>query len=86
MTFIFKKPKRIPKRILRESQEVLKRLNDYLDGNAEEPVKFLVAFWDDQGTAFSYKEIRQTILDGSVSEETMRLWRQDYSKMVADKM
>lgn len=86
MAFIFKKPKAIVKKKSKDSQEVLRRLNEYLDGNADEPVKFLVSFWQDQGTAFTYGELRQAVLDGNISEETMRLWRQDYSKLVADKM
>lgn len=86
MTFIFKKPKVGKKIRSRDGQEILKRLNDYLDGNCEKPVKFLVSFWQDQETSFSYKEMRQAILNGSLSEETVRLWQQDYSKLVADKM
>lgn len=86
--FIFKAPKKryIRKSASKDGQEVLNRLNAYLDGNADEPAKFLVAFWEDQGKVFSYKEIREAILEGTVSEETMRLWRQDYTKLVADKM
>ena len=88
MAFIFKAPKRkyIQKSASKDGQEVLDRLNAYLDGNADEPAKFLVNFWKDQGNAFSYKEIREAMLEGTVSEETMRLWQQDYTKMVADKM
>lgn len=86
MTFIFKKPKSGKKIRSRDGQEILKRLNDYLDGSCEKPVKFLVSFWQDQETSFSYKEMRQAILDGSLSEEMVRLWQQDYTKMVADKM
>ena len=52
----------------------------------EEPVEFLVGFWKDQEDAFTYKEIRQAILDGAISEETMRLWMQDYSILVAENM
>lgn len=86
--FIFKAPKRryVQKSASKDGQEVLNRLNDYLDGNTDGPAKFLVRFWKDQGNAFSYKEIREAILEGTVSEETMRLWQQDYTKMVADKM
>lgn len=86
MAFLFKKPKAGKKIRSRDGQEILKRLNDYLDGNCEKPVKFLVSFWQDQETSFSYKELRQAILDGSLSEETVRLWQQDYTKLVADKM
>ncbi len=86
MAFIFKKPKRMPKRRSRDGQEILKRLDDYLEGNSDKPVKFLLSFWKDQENAFTYKEIRQAILDGSISQEAMQLWQQDYSRMVADKM
>lgn len=88
MAFVFKAPKRryIQKSASKDGQEVLDRLSAYLDGNADEPAKFLVNFWKDQGNAFSYKEIREAMLEGTVSEETMRLWQQDYTKMVADKM
>ena len=86
--FVFKMPKRkyIKKSASNDGQEVLDRLNAYLDGNADKPAKFLVKFWEDQGNAFSYKEIREAILERTVSEETMRLWQQDYTKLVADKM
>lgn len=88
MTFIFKAPKnrRIRKSASRDGQEVLIRLNDYLEGKADEPARILTSFWGNQASTFSYGEIREAILEGSVTQETMRLWQQDYTKMVADKM
>lgn len=68
------------------AEEVLTRLETYLDDNADEPARFLVSFWKDQGTAFTYKEIREAILAGVLSTEILRAWTQDYTKMVADKM
>lgn len=84
--FLFKKVKGKRRLKAQASLEVLSRLNNYLDENVEEPVEFLVGFWKDQEDAFTYKEIRQAILDGAISEETMRLWMQDYSILVAEKM
>lgn len=84
--FLFKKVKGKKRLKAQASLEVLSRLNNYLDENVEEPVEFLVGFWKDQEDAFTYKEIRQAILDGAISEETMRLWMQDYSILVAEKM
>lgn len=84
--FLFKKVKGKRRLKTQASLEVLSRLNNYLDENVEEPVEFLVGFWKDQEDAFTYKEIRQAILDGAISEETMRLWMQDYSILVAEKM
>lgn len=68
------------------SLELLERLNGYLDESMEEPVQFLVDYWRDQIDAITYKEIRQAILDGYMSEETLRLWTQDYSVLVSEKM
>lgn len=84
--FLFKKKKGKKHLKTQASIEVLDRLNGYLEENATEPIEFLVGFWKDQEDAFTYKEIRQAILDGAVTEETMRLWAQDYSILVAEKM
>ena len=88
MTFIFKKPKKHPvrKKKSQDSQEVLHRLNRYLSENGGEPAEFIARHWKDQATVFSYQEIRQAVLDGYIHEETMELWRQDYSKLVSEKM
>lgn len=86
MAFLFKQKKGKKKLRTEASIEILDRLNGYLEENSAEPVEFLVGFWKDQEDAFTYKEIRQAILDGALSEETMRLWMQDYSVMVAERM
>ena len=64
--FLFKKKK--GRRLLKTqaSIEILDRLNGYLEDNVDEPVEFLVGFWKDQEDAFTYKEIRQAILDLSL--------------------
>lgn len=86
MVFLFKQKKGKKKLRTQASIEILDRLNGYLEENIDEPVEFLVGFWKDQEDAFTYKEIRQVILDGALSEEMMWLWMQDYSVMVSEKM
>lgn len=84
--FLFKKSKSRKRLKSKNAVEVLKRLNGYLEKNTGEPVEFLVRFWKDQKVAFTYKEIRQAILDGEISDDTLKNWQQDYSVMVAEKM
>lgn len=84
--FLFKQKKGGKRNKTQTSIEILNRLNSYLENNASEPVKFLVTFWKDQENVFTYKEIRQAILDGTISEATLRDWMQDYSIMVSEKM
>lgn len=84
--YLFKQKKSKKKLKSKASLEILERLNGYLDKSAEEPIQFLVEFWKDQNEAITYKEIRQAILDGYMSEETLRLWSLDYSVLVSEKM
>lgn len=81
-------PKRVQKVIKqsKENQELLDRLNNYVNNNAGKPVKCLVSFWKDQETVFTYKEIKEAILRGTLTEDEMEAWRKDYSKMVEDIM
>lgn len=73
-------------RVSAENKAVLQRLENYLNSNSEKPVKFLISFWKDQGTSFTYKELREAIIAGEMSHEELEAWQQDYSKLVADKM
>jgi len=86
MAFLFKQKAGKKKLKTQASLDVLERLNGYLDENIAEPVQFLVDFWKDQTEAITYKEIRQAIIDGYMSEETLRLWAQDYSILVSERM
>lgn len=89
MSFFFRKVCKIKgKRKLKTqaSLEILDRLNRFLDENTDEPIEFLVSFWKDQTDAITYKEIRQAIVDGSISETALRLWSRDYSVLVTEKM
>lgn len=84
MTFIFKKPK-LKKKKPRESQEILDRLKRYLDENIEEPIEILDGFWKDQEKAITYQELRQAILNGTLTKEVLIEWSVDYSKLVSSK-
>ncbi len=77
---------KMPPKILYKSkpeQDVLQKLNDFVDSHLERPAVILARMWQDQAEALSYPEIREAILDGDISEETMRDWIQDYAIMAA---
>lgn len=79
-------PKRVRKVKTKNSQEVLRRLEEYLEGNCNDPAQILCGFWKDQQDAITYQEIRQAVLDGTISQETVDLWMQDYSILVTDRL
>ena len=81
-------PKRVRKARTENGQETLRRLEGYLESAAVtgEPVEILCGFWEDQQDAVTYQEIRQAVIDGAVSQETLRLWMQDYSILVAGRL
>lgn len=78
-------PKRVKKVKTDNGREVLRRIEEYLENNCDEPVEILCGFWEDQQNAITYQELRQAVLDGAISQETLRLWSQDYSALVAGK-
>lgn len=78
-------PKRVKKVRSKTSQEILDRLQTYLEDDIDEPVEILCHFWEDQQNAVTYKELREAVADGALSQDMMRLWTQDYSVLVAGK-
>ena len=80
--------KQIRKARTENSQEVLRRLEEYLKGEeaAWEPVKILCGFWQDQQDAITYQELRQVIEDGTLTTKMLELWQQDYSVLVSTKL
>ena len=81
-------PKRVKKVKTENSREILRRLEGYLESAAVtgEPVEILCGFWEDQRNVITYQELRQAVIDGAISQETMRLWMQDYSVLVATRL
>lgn len=84
MGFRIKKiqPRLLRKKKAHDAQEVLNRLQSFLNQSMTEPVRILRGFWADQINAISYQEIRAAILDGALADDVFREWRQDYSKLV----
>ena len=62
--------------------DALRKLRAFLDAKEPELVYFLQTLWRNQGRAITYKEIREAILAGTISEQWLEDWRQDYSKFV----
>lgn len=81
-------PRRVKKVKTKNGQEVLHRLEEYLESTAVtgEPVEILCGFWEDQQNVITYQELRQAVIDGSISKETIGLWKQDYSVLVAGRL
>lgn len=79
---IQKAGKVIPINALKATNKIRKFLN------AKEPelVNFLQTLWHNQQRAITYKELREAILDGYLSEKLMEEWYQDYSRFVIEKV
>ena len=86
MRFRMLAPSRVKKAKTEGSQEVLRRLEEFLENNCDEPVKILYGFWEDQQNAVTYQELRQAVIDGMIDQETLRLWSQDYSVLMANRL
>lgn len=62
------------------------KIRKYLNAKEPELVFFLHNLWNAQGKAITYKELREAIMDGYLSEKLMEEWYQDYTKFVVDKV
>lgn len=70
----------------KDSREVLRRLQSYLDSNCGKFAVILCSFWKDQQDAVTYQELRQAVADGTITTEMLQLWMQDYSLLVAGQL
>lgn len=86
--YIFKKPKPLGKAKKRsvENQRLLDMLNRFIDDNTSKPAKILVRFWKDQEDALTYKELREMVEEGTVSNEELENWSIDYSNLIRDQI
>lgn len=73
-----RKPQQLVKAKSRAQYEALHRLNTFLDSNTPKVVRFLIRTWKDQEAAITYKELRESILRGTLTQETFQAWQQDY--------
>lgn len=62
------------------------KIRKYLNAKEPELVFFLHNLWNNQGKAITYKELREAIIDGYLSEKLLEEWYQDYTKLVVDKV
>lgn len=69
-----------------KDKDILDRLNSYLDVNDGDPVQWLTRFWDEQQKAITYKELREAILAGQISETMLQEWQIAYSNLVTRRM
>ncbi len=67
-------------------QQALQKLRNLLKQEEPKLIKQLVRFWQNQGVAITYREMREMILGGTVGEEYINEWRNDYAKLVTDTM
>lgn len=72
-------PRKLVKRKSRDQYDALHRLNSFLDRNNPRLVRFLIRTWKDQEAAITYKELREAILHGTMTEETFKAWQEDYA-------
>lgn len=64
--------------------DALRKLRAFLDANEPKLVYWLHHLWRNQGNAITYKELREAILNGYLTQEIIEAWQQDYSKFVVD--
>lgn len=62
------------------------KMRKFLDAKEPELVLFLQTLWNNQGKAITYKELREAILEGYLSEKLMEEWYHDYSKFVIERL
>ena len=63
-----------------------RKIRRFLDSKEPELVYFLQNLWKNQQKAITYKELRESLLDGYLSEKLMEEWYQDYSRFVIEKV
>ncbi len=84
MSFLYGRPRASLQKRSEETQEILDRIEEYLQGEIDEPIEVLVRFWESQAAVFTYKEIREILKDEEIPERIIMEWQQDYSKLVTE--
>ncbi len=57
-----------------------------MNQNTSEPVEILCSFWEDQRNAITYKELREVVQSGMLTQKQFEDWQQDYSALIEKKM
>ena len=75
-----------PVRVLRkrkssdEEEEILRRLDDFLNVESPQLAEWLCSVFQDQQAAVTYKELREAVLNGY--EEQILQWQDDYARLI----
>ena len=69
-----------------QMSEALAKLRSFLDTNEPKLAYFLQTLWHHQGTAITYKELREAILKGELDPSVILDWQKDYSRFVTTYM
>ena len=90
MVFVFKKCARqraVPiAKAKGKKAATLKRLRSFLDAEEPKTVNWLASTWNSQQNAITYKELREAILSGRMSEEQLKEWQKSYAMLVNNKL
>lgn len=70
----------------KNAQDILNRMQGFLQQNTSEPVEILCSFWEDQKNAVTYKELREVVQSGMLTQKQFEDWQQDYSVLVEQKL
>lgn len=84
--FLFKKAKKRPVLKSKAREDILKRLDSYLEEESQLPIEILHGFWKDQQQALTYQEIREWFKNGVIDENTWEAWQQDYSILITQRL
>lgn len=77
-------PRRVAKS--REAWGVLDRLNTFIGGAGPDVALWLTRLWDDQQRAVTYKELRETIERGFMTQAELGAWQSDYVNFVNSRL
>lgn len=77
-------PRRVAKS--REAWDVLDRLNAFIGGAGPDVALWLTRLWDDQQRAVTYKELREAIERGFMTQAELDAWQSDYVNFVNSRL
>lgn len=77
-------PRRVAKS--REAWDVLDRLNAFIGGAGPDVALWLTRLWDDQQRAVTYKELREAIERGFMTQAELDVWQSDYVNFVNSRL
>ena len=67
-----------------EAEEILRRLDDFLNAESPQLVEWLYSVFQDQQAAVTYKELREAALSGY--EAQILQWQDDYARLINERL